>query len=164
MRPHAATNGILSAVFAVSLYLLVVVLTTPSLSARTAVYVAVETNWLVLLGISAGVGVQAYLLSYARATCGLKRRREISGASGFASGFSSLVSMFSLVSVGCCGTWLYLLSFLPGVLGTGASALLIGNSNLFVLAGFAVMAASIAYTYWQITVARKSQKGLVYMK
>ena len=155
IKSDAATNGLLVSISAISLYLIIVVLTTPSLPARTSVLVALETNWLMLLGIAVGVGIQANLLSYGGATCGIKRHRQISGASGLASGFSSLVSMFSLVSVGCCGTWLYLLSFLPGLLGTGASALLVGYSMIFVIAGFLVMGASVAYTYLQISAARK---------
>ncbi len=148
-------NGLLAALFTSSSYLLVVVLTTPSFSPRTAVSIAIGTNWLVLLGITSGVGVQAYLVTYAGATCGLKRRGPISGATGLASGFSSLVSMFSLVAVGCCGTWLYVLSFLPGLIGTGATALLIGHSSELVPVGFVAMAASIFYTYWQILAASK---------
>lgn len=150
IRQRAVVNALLATILADSLYLLAVVLTTPSISSRAAVSIAMENNWWVLLGITVGVSIQAYLVTYSGATCNLRHRREISGVTGVASGLTSLVSMFSLVSVGCCGTWLYLLSFLPGLLGAGVTAVLIGHGNDFVIAGFAAMGASIYYTYRQI--------------
>jgi hypothetical protein len=78
------------------------------------------------------------------------RKRSVQGGSGFLSVFSSFVSFFSLVSVGCCGTWLYVLSFLPGVIGTGTSVFLIKNSAELAATGLVLMALSTTYTYLSV--------------
>jgi hypothetical protein len=60
---------------------------------------------------------------------------------------TSFFSFFSLVPLGCCGWWLYALSLLPGIIGTGASSVLIEHSQvlayvgLFIIFGFVGLSA-----------------------
>ncbi len=129
-------------------YLTVVVVTTPSLRPIDAITASVKLNWWVITGISLGTGVQAFLLAFARGeACQIKHRDVAIGTSGVFSGLSSFLSFFSLIPVGCCGTWLYLLSFLPGLLGVNASAFLIAYSFQLEVIGLASMGVSVVYTY-----------------
>lgn len=87
------------------LYLTIVVITTPSLRPVDAIAISVALNWWLIGGKSAGVGVQVYLLEYAKKrACSVRYKGAIVGASGFFSGISSFVSFLSLIPLGCCGT------------------------------------------------------------
>jgi hypothetical protein len=141
-------RGIGVAIISLLAYLSVVVVTTPSLSPLAAVSTSVLLNWWVIAAVGSGTGAQAFLLSYARSkACGVKYGRTAVGASGIFSGFSSFFSFLALIPVGCCGTWLYLLSFLPGLIGVGASGFLVGNSVTLQVASLILMALSVTYTY-----------------
>jgi len=132
-------------------YLFVVIATTPSLSPLDAVKIAFALNWWVMLGVSIGTGIQAYLIAYAKAiACPVARNKIIVGTSGISSSIASFFSFLSLIPVGCCGTWLYILSFLPGVVGTGASGFLIGHSLLVQSVSLSLIVASVAFTYFSV--------------
>lgn len=144
-------RGVGVSVISVVLYLTIVVITTPSLRPVDAISVSVALNWWLIGGISLGTGVQAFLLAYAKATaCTIKHRAAAVGTSGILSGLSSFVSFLSLIPLGCCGTWVYILSFLPGLIGAGASGFLIDNGFQLELAGLGLMAFSVSYTYLSV--------------
>ncbi len=139
--------GILSVV----LYLAIVVISTPSVRPVDAVGISVALNWWLIGGISVGAGIQASLLAYAKnRACSLKRTNTALGATGLFSGFSSFLSFLSLIPVGCCGTWIYVLSFLPGLVGVGASSFLTANSFPLEVSGLILMALSVSYTYLSV--------------
>ena len=52
---------------------------------------------------------------------------------------SSFLSFFSLVPLGCCGSWLFILSILPAVFGGTISVVLIEYSILLSYLGLAVV-------------------------
>jgi len=85
--------------------------------------------------------------------CSVRYRGTVVGASGFFSGLSSFLFFLSLIPVRCCGTWIYVLSFLSGLIGSGASGFLIRNGLQFEFLGLVLMALSVAYTY--LSVKRK---------
>jgi hypothetical protein len=144
-------RGIGTGLITVVLYLTIVVITTPSLRPVDAVAISVVQNWWLIGGIAVGAGVQAFLLAYAKTrACSVRYKSSVIGASGFFSGLSSFLSFLSLIPVGCCGTWIYVISFLPGLVGASASGFLIENSLEIEVAGLVLMGVSVAYTYLSI--------------
>ncbi len=144
-------RGIGASIITVVIYLTVVVISTPSLRPLDAIVISVTLNWWLIGGIAAGTGIQTFLLAYAKSiACSVKYKGTVLGASGFFSGLSSFLSFLSLIPVGCCGTWIYVLSFLPGLVGASASGFLLGNSLQLEVLGLVLMALSVVYTYLSI--------------
>lgn len=147
-------------------YLSIVVITTPALPYYIAIQAAFEMNSIVIVGMGAGIGLQIYLSEKNKQYgCNIihDSKHKISSksaVSGTTSGITatSFFSFFSLVPLGCCGWWLYVLSLLPSVLGTGVSAVLILHSQslaylgLVLIFGFNGLAA---YKYVQKTRVRQ---------
>ena len=135
-------------VITVIVYLGVVVATTPALAPIDAVSAALQLNSIIISGMGIGVGLQMYLSSYAKSFgCRLTVKRKTFGGNSGSTAFTSFLSFFSLVPLGCCGWWLYALSLLPSIFGTGVSAVLIEYSQplsylgLVVIFGFAGVTA-----------------------
>ncbi len=111
-------------------YLLIVVLTTPSLPPSSVIYAAFVLNWPIITAISIGVGLQTFLSSYSKMLgCPLGANRKSIGSNAGGAAASSFFSFFSLIPLGCCGWWLYAISFLPSIFGVGVSAVLINYSQ-----------------------------------
>lgn len=157
---------------AVLAYAAVVVATTPSLPAESALYATLATNPAIMVGIGAGTGLQAYLaekrrgLVGCRVTPGRGRNAESAGAKdqgggtggvAASSAAASFFSFFALVPLGCCGWWLYVLSLLPSVLGAGVSGILIENSQPLAYAGLAVVFGLNGMTAYRI---RRTQRAI----
>lgn len=146
---RALAKGIVSGSISLLVYILIVVVTTPSLPPTVAIKIAFTVNSVVMVGISLGIGAQIFLSSYSKLLgCRIDKRKEFTGAgSGGITAFSSFLSFFSLVPLGCCGTWLYILSFLPSIVGGTLSATLIQYSrplsylSLAAVWGFAALSA-----------------------
>jgi len=141
-------KGILVGAITVVVYLGVVVATTPALDPADAISAALQMNSIIIGGLGIGVGLQMYLSSHAkRLGCRLTVKRKMFGGNSGGTTFTSFLSFFSLVPLGCCGWWLYVLSLLPGIFGTGISAVLIDYSQplsymgLGVIFGFAGITA-----------------------
>lgn len=129
IRVRPAWQGVLAGAVTISIYLGVVVVTTPAIDPAPAIYAALQLNHIVIVGMGIGVGLQIYISGRARAVgCNIGSKKSLGGNSGGAAA-TSFFSFFSLVPLGCCGWWLYALSLLPGVLGTGATAVLIEHSQ-----------------------------------
>jgi hypothetical protein len=142
-------KGMIIGSISLLVYILVVVVTTPSLPPAVAIRIAFTVNSAVMVGMTIGIGVQVFISSYSRLMgCRLDKKKGFIGAgSGGGTALSSFLSFFSLVPLGCCGTWLYILSFLPSIVGGTLSATLIQYSRplsyigLAVVWGFAVLSA-----------------------
>ena len=120
------SKGIIIGIITVIIYLGVVVITTPALAPLDAVSVALQINYVIIPGMGIGVGLQMYLSSYSKSLgCRLSIRKKAFGGNAGGTALTSFLSFFSLVPLGCCGWWLYALSLLPSVVGTGVSAILI---------------------------------------
>jgi hypothetical protein len=103
-----------------ALYLLIVVLTTPNLPPSAAITAAFLANSIVIGGTAAAVGAQIFFSGYGKSVgCRLDRKGMGAGSGGTAIG--SFFSFFSLVPLGCCGSWLLVLSLLPSVFGNALS-------------------------------------------
>jgi hypothetical protein len=121
-------KGLLVSGVTVALYLLVVVVTTPNLPPSAAINAAFLTNSIVIGGTAAAVGAQMFFSSYGKSLgCRLDRKGVGAGSGGTALG--SFFSFFSLVPLGCCGSWLLVLSFLPSIFGGTLSVFLIEYSR-----------------------------------
>ncbi len=111
-------------------YLLIVVLTTPALPPYSAIHAAFVLNWPIITAISTGVGLQTFLSGYGKMVgCPLNVNRKSIGSNAGGAAASSFFSFFSLIPLGCCGWWLYAISFLPSIFGVGVSAVLINYSQ-----------------------------------
>jgi len=145
---RALRRGLVYALFALVLYVLIVVLTTPNLPPLDSIMIAARVNWWIMAGATVGAGTQVFLITYAKERgCDLRRKKPLSGAMGVSSAFASFLSFLALIPVGCCGTWLYVLSFLPGILGVGASVAIVDDSRIIAAIGLGLMALAILYTY-----------------
>jgi hypothetical protein len=134
-------KGIAVGVITVFVYLLIVVVTTPSLPPPNAILVAVTINPIIIIGTSAGTGTQIFISSYGKNLgCRLNNKKKgILGAGSGSTAFSSFLSFFFLVPLGCCGSWLFILSFLPSIFGTTLSVALIQYSAPLSYAGLAFL-------------------------
>lgn len=149
-------KGLLFGIVTVMAYLLVVVITTPALDPISAMSAAIQLNLPIMVGMGLGVGMQSFLSGYTKQFgCNLKmKQRTISGNSGGAAA-TSFFSFFSLIPLGCCGWWLYAISFLPSIFGAGISAALINYSQSLSYVGLAVIYAFNVITYLKIRASKK---------
>ena len=145
----ALKKGIIVAAITAVSYLVIVVITTPSLPPEAAIGAAFAINSPVIFGISIGVGAQIYISSYGKSMgCSLdKKRKGVFGAGSGSTVVSSFFSFFSLVPLGCCGSWLLILSYLPSVFGSTLSVALVQYSTaltyigLIIILGFSGLSA-----------------------
>lgn len=165
---NALVKGIVVSIITTIVYLVVVAITTPNLPSSVALGAALRINGIIIVGLAIGVGIQVFASTYSRGLgCRLDERRKylrqqnrkdfwrvfrISGrtgnsGSGSGSGWgagggtimSSFLSFFSLVPLGCCGSWLLILSMLPSVFGGTISVMLIEYSTFLSYVGLAIV-------------------------
>jgi hypothetical protein len=137
----ALVNGIIIGIVTTIVYLAVVVITTPSLSAIAAINAAFKINSIIIFVLAAGIGTQVFISTYTKGLgCSLdKKKKGILGTGSGSTALSSLFSFFSLVPVGCCGSWLLILSMLPSIFGSTLSVILIEYSKLLSYIGLAIV-------------------------
>ena len=156
----ALRKGIIVSISTFIAYMVIVVVTTPNLPLEAAINAAFAVNSIVVIGISMGVGAQVFISTYAKSMgCVLNWKKRIIGVGSGSSALSSFFSFFSLVPLGCCGSWLLILSYLPSVFGSSLSVALIQYSKplsyigLVVVLGFALLSA---YELHKVLKLRKS--------
>jgi hypothetical protein len=134
-------KGIIIGVITAAIYLAIVVITTPNLPAIAAVNAAFKVNSIVIFGLALGVGIQFFLASCSKSLgCRIdKRRKGIFGGGSSSTAISSFFSFFSLVPLGCCGSWLLILSMLPSIFGSSLSVVLIEYSRVLTYVGLAIV-------------------------
>jgi hypothetical protein len=137
----ALVKGIIIGVVTALSYLLVVVITTPNLTAAAAINAAVMINSPIIFGLGIGVGAQVFLSAYSKSLgCKIDKKRK--GAFGVGTGstaLSSFFSFFSLIPLGCCGSWLFILSMLPTIFGSSLSVVLIQYSETLSYTGLGIV-------------------------
>ena len=150
------SKGILVGIITVIIYLSVVVITTPALGPMDAISAAFQINSFIILGMGVGVGLQMYLSSHSKKLgCKLSIKNKAFGGNTGGTAFTSFLSFFSLVPLGCCGWWLYALSLLPSVFGTGISAVLIEYNQPLSFLGLAIIFGFSGITIYKIKKERK---------
>jgi hypothetical protein len=157
MKPtsKAALVGIIT----VAVYLSVVVLTTPALEPLDAISAAFQLNAIVIIGMGIGIGLQVFLSEKSKLLgCKLSVKKKAFGGNTGSTAATSFFSFFSLVPLGCCGWWLYALSLLPGIVGTGVSAVLIEYSQVLAYVGLAIIFGFAGLTAYKLKQEQKLQK------
>ncbi len=154
---NAIQKSILVGTLTIMIYLFVVIITTPALGPFDAINAAFQLNFIVIFGMGVGVGLQIFLSEKSKLLgCKLKVRKKAFGGNSGSTAATSFFSFFSLVPLGCCGWWLYALSLLPSVVGTGVSAILIENSQTLAYMGLAIIFGFNGLTAYKL---RKEQRG-----
>src|SRR5918911_1483418 len=145
----ALVKGIAIGFVTLVAYLVIVIVTTPGLPPIAAINAAFRINAIIIFGLAIGVGTQIFISSYSKGLgCRIdKKKKGILGAGSGSIAISSFFSFFSLVPLGCCGSWLLILSFLPSIFGSSLSVALIQYSEplsyigLAIVLGFAALSA-----------------------
>lgn len=152
----ALLKGVIVGIITAAVYLTVVVVTTPNLPPSAAINAALTVNGIIIVGLAVGVGIQIFASSYSKGLgCRLEDRKKYGpkkgikkllgrgsgSSSGGSTAVSSFLSFFSLVPLGCCGSWLFILSMLPSVFGGTLSVILIEYSTYLSYVGLAVVFA-----------------------
>jgi hypothetical protein len=137
----ALVNGIIIGIVTTIVYLAVVVITTPNLPPIAAINAAFKINSIIILGLAAGIGTQVFISTYTKGLgCSLdKKKKGIVGIDSGSTALSSFFSFFSLVPLGCCGSWLFILSMLPSIFGSTVSVILIEYSKVLSYIGLAIV-------------------------
>ncbi len=147
-RPLLA--GVVAAAALVSIYLILVVLATPTITPGLALELALSANWLYIVVMASLTGLQAYLAVFSRSLpCRLQKTNAVGASSSVAASFTSF---FGLTSVGCCGLFPFWISlvFGGGAFGAGASSFFVEYSTPLTVLGISVMVASIVFTIRRI--------------
>ena len=140
-------------------YLTVVVLTTPALEPAAAINAAFQLNSIVIFGMGIGIGMQIFLSEKSKQLgCRLNVKRKAFGGNSGSTAATSFFSFFSLVPLGCCGWWLYVLSLLPSVFGTGVSAVLIEYSQPLAYLGLVIIFSFNGLTAYKLYKEKQLQK------
>jgi len=141
---HALKKGVIAGSISLTAYVFVVIITTPNLPALTALSVAIKINWIIVFGLAIAVGSQVYVSNYGKKSgCDLDYKKKGFLGSSSSTALSSFFSFFSLVPLGCCGSWLLILSLLPSVFGSALSVILIQHSKPLSYLGLVIV---IGYT------------------
>jgi len=152
-------KAIIVGIITIVVYLSVVVITTPALGPLAAISAAFQLNSIVIIGMGIGIGLQVFLSAKSKLLgCKLKVKNKAFGANSGSVATTSFFSFFSLVPLGCCGWWLYALSLLPGVVGVGASAVLIEYSQVLAYVGLAIIFGFAGLTAYKLKREIKLQK------
>jgi hypothetical protein len=152
-------KSILVGSLTIAIYLSVVIITTPALGPLDAISAAFQLNTIVIIGMGIGVGLQIFLTEKSKQLgCRLSVKKTAFGGNTGSTAATSFFSFFSLVPLGCCGWWLYALSLLPSVVGTGVSAILIEHSQTLAYLGLAIIFSFNGLTAYKLRKEIKAQK------
>jgi hypothetical protein len=154
----ALVRGIIIGVATTLSYLLVVVVTTPNLPAFVAINASIRANPGIIFGLSIGMGAQVFISAYSKSLgCKIdKKRIGVFGGGAGSTALGSFFSFFSLVPLGCCGSWLFILSMLPTIFGSGMSVVLIQYSEALSYTGLGIV---FGFTGLSAIKLRRGQKG-----
>lgn len=159
MKP--VRKATLAGVATVVVYLSVVVITTPALEPLDAISAAFQLNSIVIVGMGIGIGLQVFLSEKSKTlACKLDIKKKALGGNTGSTAATSFFSFFSLVPLGCCGWWLYALSLLPGIVGTGVSAILIEYSQVLAYVGLIIIFGFAGLTVYKLKQEQKLQKTI----
>ncbi len=154
-------KSFLAGVITLVVYLLIVVITTPALEPLSAISAAFQLNSIVIIGMGIGIGLQVFFSEKSKLLgCKLLVKKKAFGASTASTTATSFFSFFSLIPLGCCGWWLYALSLLPSVVGTGVSAVLIEYSQVLAYAGLGIIFGFVGLTAYKLKREEKLQKTI----
>jgi len=153
-------KAVLIGIITVAVYLAVVVITTPALKPLDAISAAFQLNSIIIIGMGIGIGLQIFLSEKSKLLgCKLDVKKKAFGGNTGSTAATSFFSFFSLVPLGCCGWWLYVLSLLPSIVGTGISAVLIVHSQFLSYMGLVLIFGFAGLTSYKLKRETKLQKS-----
>ncbi len=154
-------KGLVIGILTVIIYLLVVVFTTPNLTGIDAINAAFRVNSIIIIGLGIGIGAQMSISTYSKGLgCSINNRSGIlSGGTG-STALSSFFSFFSLVPLGCCGSWLLILSFLPSIFGSTVSVILIEYSKTLSYIGLVIVFGFTSLSAYKLRKRLQEEKRL----
>ena len=162
---NALLKGILLGGISILAYIIIVILTTPELPASFALKAAFFINPIIIYGTAIGVAVNTFISSYSKGKgCRVyTKRKGIVGVSSGSTALSAFFSFFSLVPLGCCGSWLLVLSYLPTIFGTALSVSLIQYSKPLSYVGLIIVLtfAGISAFKLRSELKEQQQKGIL---
>ncbi len=152
-------KGILFGAITIGVYLIIVTITTPALPPPDAIRAAFQLNSPIIIGMGIGVGFQVFLSRYSKSLgCKLTVKRKALGGNSSSTIATSFFSFFSLIPLGCCGWWLYVISFLPSIFGTGVSTIFINYSQPLAYLGLAIIFVFNGLTAFKL-IKEKNQRA-----
>jgi hypothetical protein len=156
----ALLKGILVGSISLLAYIIIVVVTTPELPASFAIKAAFSINPIIINGTAFGVGVNTFISRYSKGMgCRVdKKRKGIVGVSSGSTALSGFFSFFSLVPLGCCGSWLFVLSYLPTIFGTALSVSLIQYSRPLSYVGLIIVLSFAGISAFKLRSELKDQQ------
>ncbi len=144
VKRNALKRGLFAGSISLITYIFVVIVTTTNLPPMAALNAVVKVNGIIIFGLAMAIGVQFYISSYAKSLgCSILNERKSIAGSSTSTALSSFFSFFSLVPLGCCGSWLLILSLLPSFFGSSLSVILIQHSKPLSYLGLVIV---IGYT------------------
>ena len=145
------SKAIVAGTLTIIVYLSVVVITTPALEPIASINAAFQLNSIVIIGMGIGIGLQIFLSEKSKLLgCRLNVKKKALGGNSGSTAMTSFFSFFSLVPLGCCGWWLYALSLLPSVVGTGISSILIEYSQILAYVGLVIIFGFAGLTAYKL--------------
>lgn len=158
VKRNALKRGLVAGSITLITYLLVVIITTPNLPPLTALEAAIKVNGIIVFGLAIAIGAQIYVSHYTKSLgCNIVRKRNALLGSSSSTVLSSFFSFFSLVPLGCCGSWLLMLSLLPSIIGSSLSVILIQYSKLLSFLGLFIV---IGYTAFNAIKLKRKLKSI----
>ncbi len=169
-KTYAVKRGLIAGSISLLTYLFVVIVTTPNLPPMAALNAVVRVNGIIVFGLAIAIGGQIFMSSYAKSLgCSILNKRKTIAGSSTSTALSSFFSFFSLVPLGCCGSWLLILSLLPSFFGSSLSVILIQYSKplsylgLVIVIGYTVIVAIKLRRKLEIIERDKDQKKVSFM-
>jgi hypothetical protein len=156
----AILKGALLGSVSILAYIIIVIVTTPELPASFAIRAAFSINPVIIYGTAVGVGINTFISSYSKGIgCRInKRQKGIFGVSSSSTALSAFFSFFSLVPLGCCGSWLLVLSYLPTIFGSALSVSLIQYSKLLSYVGLTIVLVFAGISAFKLRSELKNQQ------
>ena len=157
---RAILKGILLGSISILAYIIIVIVTSPELPSSYAIKAAFSINPIIIYGTAFGVAVNTFISSYSKGIgCRVdKKRKGIVGVSSGSTALSAFFSFFSLVPLGCCGSWLLVLSYLPTIFGSALSVSLIQYSKPLSYVGLAIVLSFAGISAFKLRSELKEQK------
>lgn len=154
-------KGILFGAITITVYLIIVILTTPNLPPASAVIATFKANSIIVIGLGLGIGIQMFVSSYSKSLgCELKKKKRIFGSGTGGTVLGSFFSFFSLVPLGCCGSWLLMLSLLPSIFGTSVSIALIEYSQTLAYLSLVIVFAMAFLSVYKLNKRLKGRTSI----
>jgi hypothetical protein len=170
VKTRALKRALIAGSISFIAYLFVVIITTPNLPPLTALSAAIKVNGIIIFGLAIAIGTQIYVSNYGKNFgCNISNKREDLAGSSSSTVLSSFFSFFSLVPLGCCGSWLLILSMLPSFFGGSLSVFLIQYSRplsylgLIIVIGYTAFSAIKLKRELEMMENRKAQKKVSYV-